>query len=301
MTAIDRNAVLIGMTLVALCAIAAAFSGSPSPDTTTAVIVLFGEFVVYFIALMMMNKKATLGMAAGGSLALVITRALCSITGGMLFGVFSTNTNINIAGAWLDFVPAVIQIVLLIIAGPYILSETIPDLIGVQAADGLRGETANEPKQQGPLDASPTGGFIQLFSFEELAALIKKSHGIEGFIIHSHEGLVVWRDLPVRLDIEVLTAKLVGCNNSLGQVLQDSGLTKVRRLMVETREHFVFTTSLNQYFGVILVFNGHVAPEDIMARIAVMSKTAREFLQWKYPTLSMSSGLSKDRVSLEAV
>lgn len=299
MTAIDRNVVLVGMTLVALAAIAAAFSGSSAGASGMIVLIILGELVVYFIALMTMNKKATIGMAASGAFALTVTRALCSLIGGMAYGVLSGNTGGNFTGAWMDLVPAVIQAVLLIIAGPYLLAVIMPDLIGIQSGE-LRGEKPKTAKTPGSLDTAPSGGFIQLFSFEELSSVIKKSHGIEGFIIYSQEGLVVWKDIPLRMDTDVLTAKMVSANAGMTALMSETGLTQVRRMMVESRDHLLFTATLNQNFGLILLFNIRSSPEENLTRIAMLAKTTREFLQWKYPSLPMA-GYSRDRISLEAV
>jgi predicted regulator of Ras-like GTPase activity (Roadblock/LC7/MglB family) len=308
MIAIDRLVIVSALIIAGLVTTSAAFAAAPSPVTAAGLIplVLVVEIIIYFVAAMVANARASIGMAMGTAIFYTIIRAVSSLIGAIIFQSLNggllraANQEFSILLAWVSPFPMVIQMVVLLLAGPYLLAAIFPDLLGEEEAAKLGGTSAptTRPATQ-TLDASPSGGFVQVFSFEELAGVLKKSHGIEGFVIYSNEGLVVWHDLPLRINIEALTGRLLDASIRIGNVMQGSGLTKVRRVMVETKEHFVFATTLNQNFGIMMVYNGRVAPEEVLSRIAVVAKTSREFLQWKYPSLPLAAGMNRDKLSLE--
>ncbi|MBI1292626.1 hypothetical protein GC173_15520 [bacterium] len=302
MTTVDRNVVVTLLILIELVAVAAALAPITPYDNLAVLIplVLMIETVVYFIASMVANPRATIGMAFGTAVLFVIVRAVCGIVGGIIYGSSLAGESASTVqfAAWTNPVAVIVQVATLVLAGPYMLAVVFPDLLGRDAVERISGKAAS-PVGGTTLESNPAGGFIQAFSYEELGAFIRKSHGIEGFIIYSQEGLVVWHDLPLRIDIDRLTARVLSSSVQVGDIMQDNGLTKVRRVMVETREHFLFATTLNHNFGLILLFNSKVTPEEILSRIAVIAKSSREFLQWKYPALPLAAGMNKEKLSLE--
>lgn len=301
MTSVDRNIVLITLTIAALVFSSATFVEVGDVSLATLPIIVGLELIVYFIAAMAVNPRATIGMAAGSAVVLMCLRAVCAVVvGGFSVWAMRGDPTAAFYVPWLHPISAVVQVAILLMVGPYLIANFVPELVGRNEAKRLVGDAGQREKgKQIALEASPTGGFIQVFSFEELASVIKKSHGIEGFVIYSSEGLVVWKDIPLRLDVDSLTAKVLHSSAVIGDIMQQSGLTKVRRVMVESREHFLFATTLNQNFGLLLLFNGKVSPDEIISRIAMLAKSSREFLHWKYPALQAAAGQSKDRVAVE--
>lgn len=305
MNVINRNFLILALCLVGLTAVPMALAGwQPSVGPSTYLVVLIVEVVVYFVVSMLVNARVTVSMAAGTAIVYTITRWICSLIGVILYGLYAQGApEASAFLACVNPISAVAQAIILLMAGPYILALAIPELIGRTEAESLLGKQSSRMQAGASarlgLDSIPSGGFIQVFSFEELAALIRKSPGLEGFIVHSAEGLVVWRDLPMQVNVEVLTARISSESLRLGQLLQENGLTRVRRLVLESREHYLFATMLNQNFGIIMLFNGRSSPEEIYSRIAVLAKTAREFLQWKFPSLPAAGGPARDKLAYE--
>ncbi len=307
MITIDRNVLIIGITLIALTLVPmAAANARPVFEEIAALpIVALIELLIYFIAVLVMNPRATLGMALVTSMCYTVLRAVCSLVGGSFALLFlPENPDFNIFLPWLNPVSGVVQGVVLITAGPYLLALMIPELIGRRESEQLlagRTDAEQRSSQQVAIETSPTGGFIQVFSYPELAAQLKKNPGLEGFIIYSDEGLVVWEDLPLKVDSEELACKLMNYTHSCGQLMVDSGLARVRRFVLESREHHILATTLNQNFGMILIYNGRTPIQQIYSRLSVIAKTSREFLQWRYPSLPLATGMTKDRIPLELV
>lgn len=308
MTAIDRKIVLVVTVLFALVALGMAPMGGSlnSVSETYIVAFIFGEFIAYFVAGMVLNPRATLGMAAGGAFVLAIVRILSTLLGGIAYQVLGGSGDngaaYEVLSSLANPLSTIVQVALLLLVGPYVLAALVPDLVGPDEAARLLGQAkARTEPTPGSHETSPAGGFVQVFSFEELAGVFKKSHGLEGFAIFSTEGLVVWRDVPMRMDLDAVVARTLDHCNAVGVVLMDNGLTKVRRVTIDCREHTLVVTNLNHNFGLLLLFSSRVAGEEVASRIAILAKTCREFLQWRYPSLPMASGLTKDRIPLESL
>ncbi|MCC6546733.1 roadblock/LC7 domain-containing protein [Candidatus Sumerlaeota bacterium] len=304
MTAMNRNFLILLLAAISLIAVAMGMAGySQGLTLGSAIIVIIIELFVYFIVSMLTNPRAAISMAFGSAVVYLVLRWICSFLGGISANVDGAVDPAMALGVSVHPLTVVIQVAILLCAGPYILAVMIPELVGAGQAATLRGDqlqtAGGAQARAGGLEMTPTGGFIQVFSFEELASMMKKSHGLEGFVIYSNEGLVVWKELPVQVQLDTLVAKVSAEANYLGQLMQDNGLAKVRRLMLESREHYLFATTLNQNFGILLLFSGRSAPEEIFSRIGVLAKSTREYLQWKYPSLAVSASAARDKVAMD--
>lgn len=307
MTTVNKNwLVLLGaLSLLTAIAMALAPAGPVFEALTTAPIIIGLECLVYFLAALVLNPRATIGMGVVTAIAYAVVRLVCSLIGAGLYSAIAHDvSNFSLDGPYMHPVVVVLQVLVLVLAGPYVLATTVPELVGLEESRRLRGDGPTERPQASvttSMETSPSGGFIQVFSFEELTAVLRKSPGLEGFIVYNEEGLVVWRDFPLKVDLDVLTASLLGHNIALGHLMVNSGLTRVRRMVLESREHYLLATTLNQNFGLILLFNNRTPQQDIQSRLAILAKTAREFLQWKYPSLPLATGLTRDRVPVDLV
>jgi len=310
----DKNILLVIFSFLVLVLIPASFADLRTTDVPHEVIIpiiLAIEFVLYFFAVMVANPKATVGVAAGGSVYFILIRVVATLIGSGLAALGAD----SLAGQSADPISLLsnplscfFQIAVLIFAGPLFAALIFPDLVGREAADSMLGNrpakassSRTGPGQGQPLDSSPSGGFIQAFSYEELAGIIKKSHGIEGFILYSTEGLVVWKELPIRFDAEEITARLCGATEQVGSITLAIGLQKPRRLMIEGRETSIIIANINQSFNLLLLFNNRVPSGEVLDRVSILTKSCREFVQWKYPSLPLSSGASMDRVLVSEV
>jgi predicted regulator of Ras-like GTPase activity (Roadblock/LC7/MglB family) len=209
--------------------------------------------------------------------------------------------NLSLADAMLRVwvgnpISVVLQMLGIMLLTPHIVRLVAPGLISEEMNEFLEGSHAKAalPGHEGRegregMETTPMGGFIQVFSFEELQSILRKSVGMEGFILYSSEGLVVWKDMPIRLDLEALISRVQTISDQLGKTVEDMGLSRARKVVIESREHYIFNTRLNSNFGLIMIFSSAVKLEECWPRLGVMAKTVREFLQWKYSGLASLS------------
>ncbi len=285
MIPVSRFAVLLIVCSLAIIGIPMALGGaSPFEEPNTVwPIVIAAEFIVYFLFTFFSSPRMTLGSIGLMSVAMIVTRCVASFLAGLLHSLLLHDVATPDAfGLWVgNPVSILVQMVALMVTVPHILETFMPNVLG-------RGN-AGPQERRGDVESSPAGGFVQAFSFDDLSGVIRKTPGLEGFLIFSQEGLVVWKDLPLRLETDEVTARLMQTTSNIGQVSEGGGLARLRRVFVQTREHLLCIVELNANFGMILVYNGRTKLAECEPRVDILGKTAREFLQWKYPGLSMST------------
>jgi predicted regulator of Ras-like GTPase activity (Roadblock/LC7/MglB family) len=291
-------AMLAGM-IISLITIPLAFDGvflSLSDPQGAMVIALVTELIVYFILTIFSSPKATIASSALISLVLMGLRFAGCFVAAMLAGSGGPNAP-GLMDLWVgNPVSAIVQGLILAMLGTHVLATFLPDAVGSEVVSRIGNEN-RASRDSGPQvqQTSASGGFVQVYSYEELSGVLRKTQGLEGFLVVSSEGLIVWRELPMRIEVEALVARTLSMMDQYGTVMESSGLTRVRRVMVESKEHLLFTTPLNLNFGLLMLFSSRTPMEEILGRIGFMTKTSREFLQWKYPALPLATGLSSER------
>jgi len=305
MLAVNRASALLFLAVLGLLAIpmAFAYTGAMVQDVVTlGIVLLVMEIGIYFAATLWTNSRISLLVALGVSLAMVTVRVFICIIAVIIAGIFrdeiAMTTQRALANLLGNPVAAIVHVSFLMFAAIHVIDALMPGCfseetrrkIASNPGEKPKGPTMAEIRQTVHDSAAPKGGFIQVFSYEELAGVLKKSPGLEGFAILSTEGLPVWRELPPRINVENLTAALSGANERAGNALMLGGLAKGTSILVESRDMMVYNTPLDANFGLILVYNRRVPASDCLARTAILAKTAREFLQWKYPVLPPMTG-----------
>lgn len=300
MIVVSRSQAVTLLAIVALVAVPWAMSFSPmlaiSDPGVMIPLLLAVELLVYFILSMVANPAASLGAVIGLSVLMVLARLCCVVVGVSLagwLGDLSTPVPDTIASVLSNAFFFLLHLMIVLIASAHVVDAMLPDYFTEDGKQRLRGDEA--PLAEAPAttmrvgaapEHSAKGGFVQVFSFEELSGVLRKSSGLEGFLIYNTEGLLVWRDLPLRLEVDDLVAQLSSSHAQLSGRVERGGLTRVSRLAMELRDHLVFVAPLNAGFGMVLVYSGRVSPADCFSRLGNVARTAREFLAWKYPALS---------------
>jgi len=298
MIVISRSQAVTLLTIVALVELPWAMSFAPALTDDPSVmipILLAVELLVYFVLSMVANPAASLGAVIGLSVLMMLARLCCVVVGVSLAAVVGdlvTPVPQTIAAVSSNAVFFLLHLMTVLVASPHVVDGLLPGYftgeakLRVRGDDGPLGDEAAVVRLAPAPEHSAKGGFVQVFSFEELSGVLRKSTGLEGFLIYNNEGLLVWRDLPMRLEVDDLVAQLSSSHHQLSARVERGGLTRVSRLAIELRDHLVFVAPLNAGFGIVLVYSGRVSPADCFARLGNVARTAREFLQWKYPALS---------------
>lgn len=264
------------------------------------------EAVVYFLAALLSNPEIGAVRAWVLSLLLCFTRFLLCAMGGMVLAVFVDHPlGESILRVWVgNPAGAFVQAFLLMLVAPHALQILAPGLVSESMVQVMEGGDESQNaiplvRSEYSVGSEPVGGFIQVFSLQELQSMFRKSIGMEGFIIYTAEGLVLWKDMPIRLDVDELTARIHALMEEAATTIEEFGLTRVRKTVIESREHTIFQTRLNPNFGLIMLFAGSVKIDECWTRLGVLARTTKEYLQWKYPNLGSLKQLPAAPIAAE--
>jgi predicted regulator of Ras-like GTPase activity (Roadblock/LC7/MglB family) len=300
MIPLQKNLSILIMLCIGVFSTALAFGFSSSGLTsnlgTLIPIVLIFEFFIYAGTAFFASSKLSIPFVIIHSISLLLGRAVLAIlayfVGTLTVGSgqseeFATQALLL---CWVGSpISVLLQILLMLLAGSHLVDLVVPGTF--ESSEPKLASVARRGDARASQEGKPSGGFIQVYSFEELSGLLKKTPGLEGFLIYSREGFVVWNDVPHKVAVDQATAYLLSAQHQLNNQLKGSGMSEVRRLLVESRDHLIFVSELNQNFGLILLFNQRTRIAECEQRLQTLDKTVREFLQWKYPGLSLNAPL----------
>ena len=183
---------------------------------------------------------------------------------------------------------SILQIFLLMMFGPHLVSIIFPGILGEKEHHLLseedKGGEGKRPIRY-HLETSPAGGFIRVYSFSELGCLLSNLIGMEGYILYTREGLVLWQDCQLRLDAEKLVASFIKewrCHrvNDL-----EVGFDEPLRIITQTSEHtFIHAVFTRDFYG-ILIFRPDAHMSELLSRLKYLERTAKEFLETRYSSI----------------
>lgn len=254
-------------------------------------IVLIAEFLIYAGTAFFANSAMSLGVTFLLASVMLVSRTILAVLGFFIGSLALSPADSEFATqalmlSWVGQpVGVILQVLLMMIAAPHLVEMFFPALLGNQSSADSAARKSIRAVQEG----KPTGGFIQVFSFDELSGLVRKTPGLEGFLIFSREGFVVWNDVPHKFSVDQVAATLMSAQAQLNASLRTSGMTEIKKTIVESKDHLVFVSELNQNFGLILFYNSRTKLSECENRLSVLDKTVKEFLQWKYPGLSLAT------------
>ncbi len=299
----SRRSLVIFLGLLATALIALPCGLAPPPYERmqlAGVLTVAVEFAAFFIAILLTGAEISAPASFMLAVLAVLARCILSALGGGVLALLSGQPGPDaFINAWIgNPIGVFLQIVLLMLVLPHALSAAAPGLVSHEMERAMEGGAGKKESGEamervagqgangaGAFSIQPTGGAIQVFGFDELQSIFRKSTGMEGFILYTSEGLVLWKDMPIRMNVELLVARLQSQCDGLTGTVEDFGLTRARKVIVDSREHFLLNTRLNNNFSLIMLFSNQVDIAAAWNRLAIMAKTSREFLQWRYPAL----------------
>jgi len=281
----------------------------PLPFEPAAILplVLAAEFVLHLLFYSLGERASTLTRGSLVAVGLTLGRAGICLLGAAIYSLI-------VAGSFLDAVwlfwiknpPSIFfQIALLGLATPYLIATFAPSLLGEEtylAMERFSNLWTSSTRATLPIEAGaarPLGGYVRVFSYEELSEYFRKAIGCEGFCLYSREGLIVWEDLQVRLPIEEI---VVAAEQQLQDVQAFSRryrLQEVSEVFIETREHLLFNIPVSDEIRLLLFFTPQVRLREVAAKVELLTRTTREFLASRYageesrlasPNLSSTEG-----------
>ena len=262
----------------------------PLPTHTMLFPVVALEFLLYFLYISVNTKQTDLGPAFVCSFVLVVGRWIICLIDGLLFSLFNPDfLASNIGALWVgNPVSALLQMFVILTFVPHLAVRFAPGFLGeaarsllLRSSDSVSVQKSARERPELPT-ATPLGGLVRVYSFQELEDYFHKIIGLEGFVLYSEEGLIVCKDLQIDLDVEGIVARYYNFNSGIEWVTQSHGLGKPIRITVETQNRYLFNIQVTSQFFLLLIFNNQLPLLDIVHRIQIMVRSVQAFLASRY-------------------
>ena len=246
------------------------------------------EILIYFFFGSLAGTSLSTTQLVEYSMIMAVFRFALCLIGAMVFSSFQAiphTTAIQILWAGNPLL-ILLQVFLLMMFGPYLILVFFPGLMGEK--EHLYLSEVETSRRMKPLrsvrsESIPLGGFIRVYGFLELGRLFSNLIGIEGYILYTWEGLVLWQDCQLRLDMEKVVScfmKEWDCHRVNDLAI---GFDEPLRIVTQTNEHSFIHVMFNRDFSGIFIFRPDAHMSEILGRMKYLDRTAREFLATRYP------------------
>jgi len=253
------------------------------------IIVLVEIFVYFFFGLISGSAASTLKLIQY-SIFMVFVRFIICFLAAVIFALFKIlPQSYAVILFWVGNPPlALIQIFILMFYGPHLAISLGTQMVNEESEKTIRCELSEEtrpaviPPYSG---AAPIGGFVHIFNFDELGRHLSNIIGMEGFVLYTWEGLILWENCPLRVDKEKLAVRSLFEWQHLKDSQIDSGFGEPGKFISETSDHrFIHIAIDTRFFGV-MILKKETDLGDVMNRISVQERSIREFLDMRYSLL----------------
>jgi hypothetical protein len=283
----SRLVYLFGILLIIFLPLLSYFVGTPPlageepmEDFTSVIIPLFIviELMLYLLFGLVSGGCSTFYYLLQYCLIMFLFRLLCCFASGFMFSNYNETRSLDILLYFWMGSPllVLIQIFLLMMLGPFIAWFVNPRIISDKALGFVgerRGILDSRIKLSSSKEAAPVGGFIRVYNYEELGRLFMNMMGIEGYILYTNEGLILYKDCQLRFDADRMVAVSLEEWEEYKTSQQKIGFHEPERIISQTND---------QSFYGIYIFKRGVDVHEVLNRLEPLARSARELLEMKY-------------------
>ena len=182
----------------------------------------------------------------------------------------------------------IIQILVIMMFSPHLIADISSSAISEEARRNL-GKEPREGMQKRPehfhIEGEPVGGFIRVYSFEELGRLISNIVGVEGFVLYTWEGLVLWENCQLSFDMEKVVVTSQKAMDYLTATQDKIGMGAPSKVLTRTDDHYFLNVQFNDKFCGVIILKSDVNVGEILQKFSYIEKSATEFFEMKYSPL----------------
>ena len=276
MIVLSRRAVFFFFALLSIALAPFAFVPFPSLPIGRELVpvVIAAEAMIYVLFTMIGNTRAGWDTAVGVAALLAVLRAALNLPGAMILRA-APEWSGTFEGAWINLhvcnpLSLLAQMLLLLILAPYLLRGVFPKLLTREAEAAIfdQARPAAEPgsREHGGL-SNPAGGFVQVFSYQELVEAMRKIAGLKGFLLYDSEGLPVWSHFDMDLSVDSAAAY---SNQALADArawVERLRLRDLEMALVAASGLILCNLMITRHERLLLLFSRDVPIRETMTRI----------------------------------
>ena len=269
------------------------------------VLIIMVELFLYFFFALISGVIENPGRLILYTIVMSSIRILSCLVASSFFAAFSPAGQYHVFLAfWVgNPILVLVQVLVVMLFGPHLLLSVWPGLMGEKAGLALR-DIEPPPKVEPPVTlqtgGEPLGGFVRVYHFPELGRLLSNIIGLEGYILYTWEGLILWHDCQLRFDAENLVVHFQQEWNHQRKSQSHVGFNEPERIITQTIEHnFIHvrfgssaaTESEREwvesdetpvgFFG-IFIFRREVDMGTTLSRLKYLERSAKELLEMRY-------------------
>jgi predicted regulator of Ras-like GTPase activity (Roadblock/LC7/MglB family) len=283
MIIVERNRAFYVFGLLAAGLIPFVFANFPRWEIEAVYVplIILIEAFLYVLFTMFASPQSGWTGAAIVSVSLVCLRVALNLLGALVWSVEGNQTfgNAMITLQAGNPVGIFLQAVCCLALAPYLLGPFLPGLLSPFAAAAVGRSWSSEQAGGSVGSSAPIGGYMQVYSYQELTEAFRKIVGLEGFMLYTSEGLNLWSHFEIAVDEETLAL-------ASSQALQDADrftgqirCGRTDRAFYQTLNHIVFNMSVTDEVRLLLFFTPEIHVSDVVSRIDLLKRTALEFFQ----------------------
>jgi len=253
-------------------------------------LVVLVEVVIYIIFAFLSGAFSSGSSLILNCLLMAFIRFLFCLGGGIFFSFFHEASEYSyILLFWVgNPILILLQMFILMILTPHVaLSMDSPMLS--EEARSLLGEEEEYREVERPRvvhkEGIPVGGFVRVYDFRELGRLISNVIGLEGYLLYTWEGLILWEDNQLGFDSEKC-AVLFQAEWKAQQAIQAKmGFNNPDHMITLTRDHQFVHIAFSEKFFAVLLFRRDADTGTILNRMRFLERTAKELFEMRYSPL----------------
>jgi hypothetical protein len=253
-------------------------------------IIVAAEILIYFLFGLLSGRVKSVFRLIFYCVFMAFLRFLTCFVGGSIFATMKMSLlTYSIFLFWVgNPIVVLMQAFMLILFGVHIETAIGFDLLDDEGKRMLGSEhekTKQKNVQHLHAGGIPAGGFIRVYSFPELGRLFSNIIGMEGYIFYSGEGLILWRDCQLRIDLERLVVISQKEWNCLSEIQGKSDFGPPVRFITQTRENQFVHISFGPMFYAVLIFKPEIDMGETLERLKLLERSALELFDMKYSRL----------------
>lgn len=262
-------------------------------------LILLAEVAIHMSMLMSQRQVHSAIPAAVVTAGLVAVRAACCFAGALLLWLFQQGIHplgIQFANHWMGS-PFALALQMIVIAlalpvalhswAPGFLNENSLTRLGKYTTDlsGQLSSAKSEPKRQEAHAADHAQSAAMqpfIYEFEELERYYNKVIGLEGFVILSNEGLIIWERMPWRDQSAAMSGRLARWLMSCSSISTPRPLSKLDTATVQAHDRWAVAVTICDGATLVLFFTERLSTTQVAQTTPRLAEAARSLFAYRY-------------------
>lgn len=247
---------------------------------------VLAEILVYIIVGIITGAASGFGNLVLAALLLSFGRFVtCFFAGSIMASFMTVSHPYAVLELWMgNGLSVILQIIMMLFVGVHLLYFFTPRILSEEAIRKICPEDIQiaEKPARFQTEGVPLGGFVKVYNLQELGRLISNVIGLEGYILYTSEGLVLWKELQLRFDEDKLVVLFQQEFDRIRTSQKEVGFGNPENIITQTKEHNFLHCRLSEKVLGIFIFKKESDIGAISERLQYITKSACDYFETRY-------------------